>query len=133
VLGFVKESNGDFSDAVASVEKAREIDDAPILLPYLGRAYAMAGREAEAMAIVDQLQAQTSRRYFSSYSVALILSALGSVDCAFDWLEKAYEDRDEGLCWLNVDPRLDHLHSDNRFKDLARRIFSPRASCSAAS
>ena len=127
VLAFVKESNRDFSDAVANLEKAREIDDAPILLPYLGRAYAMAGREAEAMAIVDKLQAQTSRRYFSAYSVALILSALGAVDLTFDWLEKAYEYRDEGLCWLNVDPRLEHLHTDDRFKDLARRIFSPRA------
>jgi len=133
VQGFVKESNRDFSDAVASVEKACEIEDAPILLPYLGRAYAMAGRLAEATAIVDELQAQTSRRYFSPYSVALIHSALGLVDLAFDWLEKAYVDRDEGLCWLNVDPRLEHLHSDDRFKNLARRIFPPRASSSAAS
>jgi hypothetical protein len=55
--------------------------------------------------------------------LALITQALGSTDDAFAWLEKAYEDHDEFLCWLKVDPRLNGLRSDGRFFDFVKRVF----------
>jgi hypothetical protein len=52
----------------------------------------------------------------------LIHAGLGQNDRAFEWLEKADEERSEYFPWLNVDPRLDSLRSDPRFLDLLRRI-----------
>jgi hypothetical protein len=37
-------------------------------------------------------------------------------------LERAYEDRDERMVMLKVDPKLDRLRSDRRFTDLLQRI-----------
>jgi hypothetical protein len=42
--------------------------------------------------------------------------------CNLGWLEKAYEERDEVLVLLKVDPSLDRLRADPRFADLLRSI-----------
>ncbi len=40
----------------------------------------------------------------------------------FALLNKAYENREDLLTLLKVDPRFDSLHDDPRFRDLARRF-----------
>ncbi len=47
---------------------------------------------------------------------------LGEKDRAFEWLEKAYEERSDLLVYLKVEPRLDSLRGDPRFADLLRRM-----------
>ncbi len=54
--------------------------------------------------------------------MAIIYTGLGEKEKAFEWLEKAYEDRSELMTWLKVDPRLDPLRDDPRFQDLLRRV-----------
>lgn len=43
-------------------------------------------------------------------------------DQAFAWLEKAYEERSDGLVNLKAEQRFDSLRSDPRFTDLAHRV-----------
>jgi hypothetical protein len=50
--------------------------------------------------------------------------SLGDKREALDWLEKAYEDRNWYMPWINLEPRFDPLHSDPRFADLVRRVGS---------
>lgn len=59
------------------------------------------------------------------YLVAGIYTALQDHDAAFEWLEKAYEQRDIQLVSLKVDPTLDGLRSDPRFTALVRRVGLP--------
>jgi DNA-binding winged helix-turn-helix (wHTH) protein/Tfp pilus assembly protein PilF len=122
-LGFVNELSGNLPHAINNLERALEVDDTPMTEAALGRVYAVAGLVDKAEAIIDSLQAQSARRYVSAYGLALITQALGSTDDAFAWLEKAYEDHDEFLCWLKVDPRLNGLRSDGRFFDFVKRVF----------
>jgi tetratricopeptide (TPR) repeat protein len=121
--GVANELSRNFPRSVANLEKACEIDHSPIILAGLGRAYSVAGRGEKAKAIIKKLQAQSRRGYVSPYSIALIMSGLGAIDTALDWLQKAYEGHDEWLFWLRVDPRLDQLRSYDRFKDLEGRVF----------
>ena len=58
----------------------------------------------------------------SPYGVALIHTALGENDEAFEWLEKAYEAHDGELFNLKVEPALDPLRRDPRFASLLRRV-----------
>jgi hypothetical protein len=44
------------------------------------------------------------------------------VDEAFVWLQKAYDDRDDRLMSLKVDPFWDSLRSDPRYASLVRGI-----------
>jgi hypothetical protein len=47
---------------------------------------------------------------------------MGEKDQAFEWLDKAYEERSPWLIHLRVDPRFETLHSDPRFTNLVRRV-----------
>jgi hypothetical protein len=57
--------------------------------------------------------------------MAIVYSGLKDKDEAFRWLEKAYEEREGNLVYLNVEPRFDAIRSDPRFRDLARRVGLP--------
>jgi len=47
---------------------------------------------------------------------------LGEPKEAFEWLEKAYREREHDLMYLKVDDRLEALRPDPRFQDLLHRI-----------
>ena len=38
------------------------------------------------------------------------------------WLERAYQERSDGLVYLGVDPRWDGMRSNPRFAHLVRRV-----------
>ena len=88
----------------------------------LGHAYALAGNVEQARRILGLLKQRSGRQYVPAYAVALIYAGLGDRDAAFEWLEKAYKDRSASMALLKVDPALNNLHSDPRFKELARRV-----------
>jgi hypothetical protein len=83
---------------------------------------AVSGKRDEAQKLLDELNDLSHRRYVSAYDLALIHTGLAENDRAFEFLQKAYQERSSALSWLGVDPRLDRLRSDQRFVDLLRRI-----------
>lgn len=56
------------------------------------------------------------------FEMALIYAQLGEKDLAFEWLDKATENRAYPVMMLGVTPDIDPLRSDPRFDDLMRRI-----------
>jgi len=58
--------------------------------------------------------------------VAVIYAGLGEKDKAFEWLNRAFDDRSYLLAvYLNTDNRLDNLRSDPRFSELRRKMRLP--------
>ena len=54
--------------------------------------------------------------------MAKIYTGLGQKEKAFEWLEKAYEDRSiVSVGFVKTNPMFDPLRSDSRFIDLLRR------------
>jgi serine/threonine protein kinase/tetratricopeptide (TPR) repeat protein len=90
----------------------------------LGFVYGMAGKQAEARAIIDQLDALSNRRYVSPLYFAIVYAGLKENDKAIEYLTKAYEARHPGLVLIRIEPMFDGLRSDERFKQLIRR-FEP--------
>jgi TolB-like protein/Tfp pilus assembly protein PilF len=90
----------------------------------LGFAYGMAGRRAEAIAILDKLQALSQRRYVSGIYFAIVYAGLKENDRAIEYLNKAFESRHPGLVLIRIEPMFDVLRSDERFKSLVNR-FEP--------
>jgi serine/threonine-protein kinase len=88
----------------------------------LGYAYAMAGRNAEALKTLADLEALARRRYSSPVRNACIYSGLGDKERAFEWLEKGYAGRSDHLTQLKTDCMFDRLRADPRFADLIRRV-----------
>ena len=92
-------------------------------LPNLGRAYAAAGRRADAQKVLGQaLNEISKRRYVPPMVIAQIHLGLGDKDRAFEWLEKAYADRSINVSTDLKAAAFDSLRSDPRFADLLRRM-----------
>ena len=88
-------------------------------LAELGRAHVEAGNNAEARRILQQL---TTKSPASPAHLAFLYAALGNKDRAFAELNRAADQRTAALLWANVDPRLDVLRPDPRFRELLARI-----------
>ena len=90
----------------------------------LGFAYGMAGKQSEARAILNQLEALSKRRYVSPLYFAIVSAGLKDNDKAIEYLNKAFEARHPGLVLIRIEPMFDGLRADQRFKDLIKR-FEP--------
>ncbi len=121
-LGMVYLEKGMYEEAITEHKKAIALDDSPRRTAWLGHAYAVAGRKAEAQKILDDLKERAKQRPVSPYEFALIYIGLGDKDQAFVWLGKTIEERPEILWDIQVGPRFDSLRSDSRFTDLLRRL-----------
>jgi len=89
----------------------------------MGITYAKMGKTAEAKKVLNELMERSKHMFVSPYSLAEIYFALGDNDQGFAWLERAYEDREHGLCWLKVEYSLnDSVHSDSRFQAMLKKM-----------
>jgi serine/threonine-protein kinase len=50
---------------------------------------------------------------------------IGDKQCAFEWLEKGFQERDDLMINLKVEPVFDGLREDPRFQALVRRVGIP--------
>jgi eukaryotic-like serine/threonine-protein kinase len=122
-LGLAYEQKSMYDLAIAAFHEAiLNSDSVPIYIAAAGHAYALAGRRGQALEILRRLEKLSSQRYVSAYDIALIHVGLGDKERAMQWLERAYQERSDGLVFLTVDPRLDRLRSDARFANLVRRV-----------
>jgi len=123
-LGRAYEQNGARGEALAEFRKALDLSEGDTNeLAALGHAYAAAHQEGEARKILDQLKERSQQTYVQPALIAVIYIALGDKNQAFDWLQKAYDDRSGWLVYVKVDPWADGVRSDARFTDLVRRVF----------
>jgi tetratricopeptide (TPR) repeat protein len=87
-------------------------------------AYYALGRKKEADAALSELIA----KYLASmaYSIADVYAFRNQSDKAFEWLDRAYAQRDSSLIVTKVDPLLKSLHHDPRFSALLKKIHLPQ-------
>jgi DNA-binding winged helix-turn-helix (wHTH) protein/TolB-like protein/Flp pilus assembly protein TadD len=120
VLGHAYLQKGMYEQAIAEFQK--RMTPATGTYGDLGQAYGLSGRRGEALKEIYELHELSKHRYVAAYNLALIYASLGDKNNALDWLEKAYEDRSTLLIWIRVDPRLDNLRSEPRFKAVIKRM-----------
>ena len=126
-LGFAYRLKRQYDAAISEFKRALEIDrEDSYALSQLAHTYGLMGRRDEAHKILDQMKALSKRQYVLPSDMAASYAGLGEKDQAFEWLEKAYSDRDDGIPFLKIDPSWDPLRSDPRFTDLLHRIGFPQ-------
>jgi TolB-like protein/DNA-binding winged helix-turn-helix (wHTH) protein/Tfp pilus assembly protein PilF len=127
-LGVGYQGSGQMLQAISEYQKAVELsqgDSDPTAA--LAHAYAAVGRRAEAQKILREWLRQPETRYVSPYMIAAVYAGLGGKDKAFEYLDKAYQERSSDLSYfLRADLRMDSLRSDPRFHGLMRRIDFPK-------
>jgi len=117
---------GKYVEAENALRKAKDaLKENEAVVADMGYLYAVSGRKDQALKVIDDLKELSKRRYVSSYHIALIHVALNKNEQALEWLERAYQERSDLLVYLKVDARVDKLRSDERFKDLVKRVGLP--------
>jgi len=91
-------------------------------LGYLGYTYAATGRRADALKILQRIDEMEKHRYVSRFAHVYIYTGLGDKNKAFEWLEKAYQERSDSLAWFRFDPESKSLQSDPRFAALMHKV-----------
>ena len=120
-LGNVYIHKGLFGEALAEYQKSIELG-APPDSGWLATMYARSGEKVKARQFLNDLLRQSKEKDLNPAQTAQIYSLLGEKDKAFEWLERAYEQRSAGIPTTKVGPFYDNLRSDPRFTALLKRI-----------
>jgi hypothetical protein len=73
----------------------------------------------------EVLSGRSNRSHVPAMRIARMYAHAGENDRAFEWLEKAYEERETTMIHLNVGWDWDGLRDDLRFHSLLRRMSLP--------
>ena len=124
LLALVYEAKGTYAHAIAELEEAQPFwaGTSRVRGP-LGRVYGLAGRRAEALRVLQELMRERAGpKYIAADDIAAVDIGLGETDRAFEWLQRACDERATALVNLKVEPAFDGLRGDRRFADLLRCV-----------
>jgi serine/threonine protein kinase/tetratricopeptide (TPR) repeat protein len=109
------------NDALAEFHKALQLTDGSPGID-IAIAYAKMGNIVEAEAVLESVLELSKKRYVSPVGIASAHFYLDKKDQAFEWLNKAYADRDFNLITLKVNPAFDSVRTDPRYTLLLKKI-----------
>ena len=123
VLGEAYSRMGRYEEGIALLEKARALMPTVFYpLGFLGWAYVRVARRPDAERFLAELEEKRRSQYVSAGMIGVTVLALGDVEAAFTWADKAIQERDPNLPWLIRAPEFQSLRSDQRYHDILRRM-----------
>jgi DNA-binding winged helix-turn-helix (wHTH) protein/Flp pilus assembly protein TadD len=117
---------GEHPRAIEQFQRAYELGKGPVVLGFLGHAYAVSGNRKQAQAILEELMERRARDYVLPQAIALVHAGLQQREQAFFWLEKSCDEHSHSVLFLPVEPMLDDLRRDERFTRLLVRVGFPQ-------
>jgi serine/threonine protein kinase/tetratricopeptide (TPR) repeat protein len=119
VLRWAYEKKGLHNEALAAFEQERVFaGDTPTTNVKRACVLASVGRYEEARVVLEEILSRRLEQWVSAYEIAIVYSLIGEPDNAFSWLAVAEREHAVGFTFVRVDPRLEALHSDPRFRSL---------------
>src|SRR4030095_8546433 len=114
---------GTYDQAIKELTQAVTLSEgSPVLIGHLGLAYGLSGARTDATAKFSDLNTLAAREYVPSSSLSLVQLGLGRKAEAMELLDRAYDEHDFALVFLQVAPWFDPLRSDPAFQRLAARM-----------
>lgn len=116
---------GRYAEAIGHLSAVvRSSGDDPSMRAELARTYAAAGEVTRARGMLDALTQRRDRAadYVAPQDLAYVHIALGDHDAGLTLLEEAVREQASRLLWLAVDPRVDPVRSNPRFKAVLERL-----------
>ena len=110
---------GNYAEAIQISQKTEK---GPLTKGYLAYSLAKSGDRGGARQIIESMKKQALSDYVPSYALAVAYEALGQKDDAFTWLNKEIDEHGTAAVTIGVDPLLDDLRSDPRFKEALKRV-----------
>jgi TolB-like protein/Flp pilus assembly protein TadD len=119
-MGLTRLLLGDYAQALVDVQKEPEEGDRLAALPLI---YWAMGRRREADAAL--LELIEKRATIAPYDIASVYAYRHEVETAFEWLDRAYVQRDAGMTGIKFDPFVSNLRNDPRYKAMLKKMNLP--------
>jgi tetratricopeptide (TPR) repeat protein len=121
-LGIVMVKQGRYDEALTEGQKSAQLSRrSNASLALLGHVYFRLGRRSDAEVVAKELEKRYSDKLADGRDLAVLYAGMDK-DQSFAWLEKAFADHSVFLVFLKLEPLLEPLQSDARWKDLERRV-----------
>jgi TolB-like protein/DNA-binding winged helix-turn-helix (wHTH) protein/tetratricopeptide (TPR) repeat protein len=152
-LAFCLYAAGHYDEALAAVKTAVDLDPQAPVHSRRSEILLAQGHLAEALAETEQIQPEwqrltneaivnyamdrrkesddalhqllTKHQERGAFQIALVYAYRGELDQAFQWLDRAYAQRDAGMVVLKVHPLLKNIRQDPRYAELLRKMNLP--------
>jgi serine/threonine-protein kinase len=126
-LGKSYKALGDNETAIATHEHLYGLSNDLRTMAILTYTYYEAGRIVKGRELYDKLAVRLQGEYISPTLMYLIYRARGEIDLAFEWFEKAINQREGWIVWIVADPYESQLIPDEaRFRNLIDLIGLPK-------
>jgi len=121
-LGFALIATEHFDEAITTLERAASLSNrSSAVLGVLVHAYARAGRRAEALRVLDELNRRRNSGYVPPAAFLNAYLGLGDKEQAFTWLERSAEEHSNIVQFLKSHPFFDLIRNDPRYAAFLRR------------
>jgi TolB-like protein/tRNA A-37 threonylcarbamoyl transferase component Bud32/Tfp pilus assembly protein PilF len=120
--GLAYAEQGRFAEAVASLEKAAQLDKGAMVALFRAHVHAVAGNKSEAAKLVNEVEKDAEHAYICPYEIATAYVSLRNNDKAYEWLRRGIEERADCMAWLGVEPWMEPFRSDRRYPQLLREV-----------
>jgi tetratricopeptide (TPR) repeat protein len=125
-IGSSYTSKSMFEEGIDALEKAAKLSGrSPSILGTLAETYGLAGRKELARRLLDEIEARSREQYVPAIAFAHAYVGLGDSERVLESLEKAYQQREQGIAWLALWDEHGAYRSDRRFHELLRRVGLP--------
>jgi serine/threonine-protein kinase len=124
----VYQDNGE--EAIAAFRSLVTLTGGAVGMGYLGITAGRFGRPDLARETMEKLVAAAKSRYVSPLDLAICHAGLGEYEEAFEWLDRAFEDRVSDLVRIKVLPWPADMRNDVRFEAAVSRLGLPREATS---
>ena len=132
ILGVLLRKTGRYELAITEGEKGVKLSGgSPLMRAALAHTLGAAGRNTEALQILDELKKLAQEKYIAPYFFAGIYLGLGEKERAMECLQKCYEEHSHWLIYLHLDPGMDDLRENPGFQDLLQRVGLPAMTTTA--
>jgi len=124
-IAMIYQKRGMYDEALHELEEAQRLDPRPSWRKTgVIEAYALAGRRKEASEMLAQLLEVANREYVSHFAIGQIYAALGDIDRAFIWFNKAIDEREPIVVALKVTRSnlRKEVRDDRRYEFLLQRV-----------
>ena len=112
-----------YDRAFAEFDKAIELGGRSVNhIGVLGYAHGRAGNRDQALSLLQELMSRASVAYVPAMWIALIHLGLGDLPGLFNWLDRAFAERDGSLVLITAAVEFDPVREDRRFKALLGRM-----------
>jgi len=120
VLGRILLAQGRLPQALAEMEKEPNPDWRLYGLAIAN--HALGNKKESDAATAEYI---TKNHDGGAYQIAEIYAFRGEADLAFEWLDRAYNQRDSGLVFFKGDPLLNNLERDPRYHAFLKKMRLP--------